>query len=135
GDPTIESHEIEISSMKYRTHEINIGSLNSLENIARKYATSFNGIDDLIPGRTYTVVYDGKSPYLAVLHGSVLRSATLSHDPPRLTNGGDRFVLYDNEDPNHRMIILSSDDDLDCLSNSGNCEAHVSVLNCWCTFA
>ncbi|CAF4301199.1 unnamed protein product [Rotaria socialis] len=27
-----------------------------------------------IPGRTYTVVYDGKSPYLAVLHGSVLRS-------------------------------------------------------------
>ncbi|CAF4402671.1 unnamed protein product, partial [Rotaria socialis] len=26
------------------------------------------------PGRTYTVVYDGKSPYLAVLHGSVLRS-------------------------------------------------------------
>ncbi|CAF3295826.1 unnamed protein product, partial [Rotaria socialis] len=48
GDPTIESHEIEISSMKYRTHEINIGSLNSLENIARKYATSFNGIDDLM---------------------------------------------------------------------------------------
>ncbi|CAF3615855.1 unnamed protein product, partial [Rotaria socialis] len=31
-----------------------------------------------------------------------------------VTNGGDQFVLYDNESPNHRMIILSSDDDLDC---------------------
>ncbi|CAM4968234.1 unnamed protein product, partial [Rotaria socialis] len=27
-----------------------------------------------IPGRAYTVAYNGKSPYLAVLHGSVLRS-------------------------------------------------------------
>lgn len=41
-------------------------------------------------------------------------------DELKVTNGGDRFVLYDNEDPDHRMIILSSDDDLDCLSNSEN---------------
>ncbi|CAF5225811.1 unnamed protein product, partial [Rotaria magnacalcarata] len=41
-------------------------------------------------------------------------------DELKVTNGGDRFVLYDNEDPNHTMIILSSDDDLDCLSNSEN---------------
>ncbi|CAM4809046.1 unnamed protein product [Rotaria magnacalcarata] len=36
-------------------------------------------------------------------------------DELKVTNGGDRFVLYDNEDPNHTMIILSSDDDLDSL--------------------
>ncbi|CAF1467476.1 unnamed protein product [Rotaria magnacalcarata] len=41
-------------------------------------------------------------------------------DELKVTNGCDRFILYDNEDPNHRMIILSSDDDLDCLSNSEN---------------
>ncbi|CAF4044454.1 unnamed protein product, partial [Didymodactylos carnosus] len=35
-----------------------------------------------------------------------------------VTNGGDRFLLYDNEDSDHRTIILSSDDDLNRLSNS-----------------
>ncbi|CAM4892202.1 unnamed protein product, partial [Rotaria socialis] len=35
-------------------------------------------------------------------------------DELNVTNGGDQFVLYDNESPNHRMIILISDDDLDC---------------------
>ncbi len=39
-------------------------------------------------------------------------------DELKVTNGGERFLLYDNEDPDHRMIILSSDDDLDRLSNS-----------------
>ncbi|CAF2192971.1 unnamed protein product [Rotaria magnacalcarata] len=29
-------------------------------------------------------------------------------DELKVANGGDRFVLYDNEDPDHRMIILSS---------------------------
>ncbi|CAF1166265.1 unnamed protein product [Rotaria magnacalcarata] len=41
-------------------------------------------------------------------------------DELKVTNGVDRFVLYDNEDPDHRMITLSSDDDLDCLSTSEN---------------
>ncbi|CAF1544899.1 unnamed protein product [Rotaria sp. Silwood1] len=41
-------------------------------------------------------------------------------DALKVTNGGNRFLLYNNEDPDHRMIILSSDDDLDCLSNSEN---------------
>ncbi|CAF2250032.1 unnamed protein product [Rotaria magnacalcarata] len=36
----------------------------------------------------------------------------------RVTNGGNRFLLYDNESSTNRMIILSSDDDLDRLSNS-----------------
>ncbi|CAF1510134.1 unnamed protein product [Adineta ricciae] len=39
-------------------------------------------------------------------------------DELRITNNGDRFLLYDNGDANHRVIILSSDNDLDCLSNS-----------------
>ena len=39
-------------------------------------------------------------------------------DELKVTNGGARFLLYDNEKNNHRMIILSSDDDLDRLSNS-----------------
>jgi len=39
-------------------------------------------------------------------------------DEFRLTNGGGRFLLYDNQDSKHRIIILSSDDDLDRLSNS-----------------
>jgi hypothetical protein len=39
-------------------------------------------------------------------------------DVLKITNGGLRFLLYDNEDPVNRMIILSSDDDLDQLSNS-----------------
>ncbi|CAF0775449.1 unnamed protein product [Adineta steineri] len=39
-------------------------------------------------------------------------------DELKLTNGGQRFLLYDNGDVDHRMVILSSDDDLDCLSNS-----------------
>jgi hypothetical protein len=39
-------------------------------------------------------------------------------DELKVTNGGDRFLLYDNEDSDHRMIILSSDNDLDSLSNS-----------------
>jgi hypothetical protein len=39
-------------------------------------------------------------------------------DELQITNGGARFLLYDNQDPNRRLIILSSDDDLDRLSNS-----------------
>ncbi|CAF3602513.1 unnamed protein product [Rotaria socialis] len=39
-------------------------------------------------------------------------------DELRVTNGGNRFLLYDNESSTNRMIILSSDDDLDRLSNS-----------------
>ena len=39
-------------------------------------------------------------------------------DELQITNSGTRFLLYDNKDPNRRLIILSSDDDLDCLSNS-----------------
>ncbi|CAF2617287.1 unnamed protein product [Rotaria sp. Silwood2] len=39
-------------------------------------------------------------------------------DELKATNGGSRFLLYDNEDSVHRIIILSSDDDLDRLSNS-----------------
>ena len=36
----------------------------------------------------------------------------------QITNVGVRFLLYDNQDPNRRLIILSSDDDLDRLSDS-----------------
>jgi hypothetical protein len=39
-------------------------------------------------------------------------------DELQITNGGARFMLYDNKDPNRRLILLSSDDDLDRLSNS-----------------
>ena len=39
-------------------------------------------------------------------------------DELKITNAGERFLLYDNGDVDHRMIILSSDDDLDRLSNS-----------------
>ncbi|CAF1483628.1 unnamed protein product, partial [Rotaria sordida] len=39
-------------------------------------------------------------------------------DELQVTNAGARFLLYDNQDPNRRLIILSSDDDLDRLSNS-----------------
>ncbi|CAF4499777.1 unnamed protein product, partial [Rotaria sp. Silwood2] len=39
-------------------------------------------------------------------------------DELQITNCGDRFLLYDNQDANDRIIILSSDDDLDRLSNS-----------------
>ncbi|CAF4271330.1 unnamed protein product [Rotaria sp. Silwood2] len=39
-------------------------------------------------------------------------------DELEVTNGGSRLLLYDNETSNGRMIILSSDDDLDHLSNS-----------------
>jgi hypothetical protein len=39
-------------------------------------------------------------------------------DELKVTNDGERFLLYDNEDPDNRMIILSPDDDLDRLSNS-----------------
>ncbi|CAF0913032.1 unnamed protein product [Didymodactylos carnosus] len=35
-----------------------------------------------------------------------------------VTNGGDRFLLYDNEDSDDRTIILLSDDALNRLSNS-----------------
>lgn len=45
-------------------------------------------------------------------------SEILIPDELKVTNGGDRFLLYDNERNNHRIIILSSDDDLDRLSNS-----------------
>jgi hypothetical protein len=38
-------------------------------------------------------------------------------DELKITNGGLRFLLYDNEDPVNQMIILSTDDDLDQLSN------------------
>ncbi|CAF4336433.1 unnamed protein product [Rotaria sp. Silwood2] len=37
-------------------------------------------------------------------------------DQLKLTNSGDRFLLYDNEDNDSRIIILSSDDDLKRLS-------------------
>ena len=36
----------------------------------------------------------------------------------RVTNTGDRFLLYDNGGSDQRIIILSSDEDLDRLSNS-----------------
>ena len=39
-------------------------------------------------------------------------------DELRLTNGGARFLLYDNGAADNRIIILSYDDDLDRLSNS-----------------
>jgi hypothetical protein len=39
-------------------------------------------------------------------------------DKLQITNAGARFLLYENQDPNRRLIILSSDDDLDRLSNS-----------------
>ena len=39
-------------------------------------------------------------------------------DELKITNGGVRFLLYDNGDNDHRLIILSSVDDLDLLSNS-----------------
>ncbi|CAF4367555.1 unnamed protein product [Rotaria sp. Silwood2] len=37
-----------------------------------------------------------------------------------VTNGGGRFLLHDNDDVGHGKIVLSSDDDLDCLLNSEN---------------
>ncbi|CAF4679203.1 unnamed protein product, partial [Rotaria magnacalcarata] len=39
-------------------------------------------------------------------------------DGLKVTHGGGRFLLYDNGSSSERIIILSSDDDLDCLSNS-----------------
>lgn len=39
-------------------------------------------------------------------------------DELRVTNGGERFLWYDNEDEDHRMIILAADDCLDRLANS-----------------
>ena len=39
-------------------------------------------------------------------------------DELQLTNVAARFLLYDNKDADRRLIILSSDDDLDHLSNS-----------------
>jgi FLYWCH zinc finger domain len=36
----------------------------------------------------------------------------------RLTNSGDRFLLYDNEDINARIIVFSSNSDLNRLSRS-----------------
>ena len=39
-------------------------------------------------------------------------------DELKITNDGKRFLLYDNGDSNNRILILSSDDDLDRLSNS-----------------
>ncbi|CAF1128681.1 unnamed protein product [Rotaria sordida] len=39
-------------------------------------------------------------------------------DELRVANSGSRFLLSDNENNSDRMIILSSDDDLDRLSNS-----------------
>ena len=39
-------------------------------------------------------------------------------DELKVTNGGNRFLLYDNGDVANRMIILSAADDLDRLSNS-----------------
>ncbi|CAF1311074.1 unnamed protein product [Rotaria sordida] len=38
-------------------------------------------------------------------------------DELKITNGGSRFLLYDNQHTENRIIILSSDDDLDRLSN------------------
>ena len=39
-------------------------------------------------------------------------------DELKIINGGKRFLLYDNGDSNNRILILSSDNDLDRLSNS-----------------
>lgn len=39
-------------------------------------------------------------------------------DELRVTNGGQRFLLYDNEACDHRLIILAADGCLDRLSNS-----------------
>ena len=39
-------------------------------------------------------------------------------DELRVTNNNERFLLYDNGHSNHRIIILSSNEDLDRLSNS-----------------
>lgn len=52
----------------------------------------------------------------------------------KITNSGDRFLLYDNGSVEHRMIILSSDADLDRLSNSehwhsdGTYKVHIDTL-------
>ncbi|CAF2940522.1 unnamed protein product [Rotaria sp. Silwood2] len=43
---TLEPYKIEISSMKYIMPEINIGSLNLLENSAQDHETSFDGTDN-----------------------------------------------------------------------------------------
>ncbi|CAF1410720.1 unnamed protein product, partial [Didymodactylos carnosus] len=45
-----------------------------------------------------------------------------------VTNGGDRFLLNDNEDSDNRTIILSSDDDLNRLSNSEHWHADAPHL-------
>ncbi|CAF1149113.1 unnamed protein product, partial [Didymodactylos carnosus] len=60
--------------------------------------------------------------------GTAIPSYTASHrtierkckkdDIPTVINGGDRSLLYDNEDSDYRTIVLSSDDDLNRLSNS-----------------
>ena len=41
-------------------------------------------------------------------------------DELRVTSDSERFLLYDNGCSDHRIIILSSDEDLDRLSNSEN---------------
>jgi hypothetical protein len=59
----------------------------------------------------------GLSSYETCVNFS-LRVDTPPPDELRVTNGGDRFLLYDNEDSDHRIIILSSDDNLHRLPNS-----------------
>ena len=36
----------------------------------------------------------------------------------KLTNSGDRILIYDNENVNSRMIVFSSNSDFSCLSSS-----------------
>jgi hypothetical protein len=58
-------------------------------------------------------------------------SEILIPDELQITNSGARFLLYDNHHPNRRLIILSSDDDLDRLSNSDHwhCDGTFKVCN------
>ncbi|CAF1234995.1 unnamed protein product [Rotaria sp. Silwood1] len=51
-------------------------------------------------------------------------------DELQITNGGARFLLYDNQDPSRRLIILSSDDDLNRLSNSEHWHSDCTFKAC-----
>ena len=42
-------------------------------------------------------------------------------DELRITNDSEKFLLYDNRHSDHRIIILSSDENLDRLSYSEHC--------------
>ena len=45
-------------------------------------------------------------------------------DELRVTNVSKRFLLYDNRHSDHKIIVLSSDEDLDRLSNSEHWQCH-----------